>query len=118
MRKLIVLAVAGCMAIPVFAARRLTVAQLAETLSASIAQHRSDEELARQLGQLELAERLTSSTLDRLAARLSLQPRTALALQLLADQSEFLDPPAAERIAAAPPDSADQQRMLDAARAY
>ncbi len=118
MRKLIVLAVAGWMAMPLFAARRLTVAQLAETLSSSIAQHRSDEDLARQVGQLELAERLTSATLDRLAARLALQPRTALALQLLADQSEFLDPPAAERIAAAPPDRADQDRMLAAARAY
>ncbi len=118
MRKLIVLAVAGWMAIPAFAARRLTVAQLAETLSTSIAQHRSDEEMARQVGQLELTERLTASTLNHFAARLPLQPRTALALQLLADQSEFLDPPADERLSAAPPESGDQEKMLAAARAY
>jgi len=117
MRKLIVLAMAGCLAAQAGAARRLTVAQLAETLSTAIAQHRSDEEIARQVGGLELTERLTAATLDRFAAKLPLQPRTALALQLLADQSEFFDPPAEERLSAAPPAEEDQEKMLAAARA-
>ena len=118
MRKLILLAVAGCLAAPAGAAHRLTVAQLAETLSTAIALHRSDEEIARQVGGLELSERLTVATLDRFAARLPLQPRTALALQLLADQSEFFDLPPEEKISAAPPADAEQEKMLAAARAY
>ncbi len=118
MRKLIVLAVVVWMAVPAGAVRRLTVAQLAETLSNAIADHRPDEQIARQVGELELTERLTSATLDRFAARLPLQPRTALALQLLSDQSAFLDPPADENVSAAPPGSADQEKMLADARAY
>jgi len=54
MRKLMVLAVAGWMAMPAFAAHRLTVAQLGETLSADIAQHRTDEDIARQVAGMEL----------------------------------------------------------------
>ena len=118
MRKLIVLAVAGWMALPACAAHRLTVGQLGETLSTAIAQHRTDEEIARQLGTLELSERLSAAALDRFSARLALQPRTALALQLLSDQSAFLDPPADEKLSAAPPGAEDQEKMLAAARAY
>jgi VWFA-related protein len=118
MRKLLVFAVAGWMALPGWAAKRITVAQLAETLSTSIAQRRTDEDVARQVGALELSERLSPGTLEHLAARFPLQPRTALALHLLADQSAFLDPPADEKLSASPPDSADQERMLAAARAY
>ncbi|HEY3626139.1 MAG TPA: VWA domain-containing protein [Terracidiphilus sp.] len=118
MRKLIVLAMAACLAAPADAARRLTVAQLAETLATALAQHHNDQDIARQVGGLELSERLTAATLDRFAAKLPLQPRTALALQLLADQSEFLELPAGEQTSAAPPSLADQENMLAAARAY
>jgi VWFA-related protein len=118
MRKPILLALAALLVVPAGAARRVTVAQLAEALAAATAQHRSDEEIARQVGSLELSERLTPSTLDQFAAKLPLQPRTALALQLLADQSAFLDPPAAELPATAPPDAAAQQQLLASARTY
>ncbi len=118
MRKPILLALAVLLVVPAGAARRVTVAQLAETLAAATAQHRSDEEIARQVGSVELSERLTASTLDQFAARLPLQPRTALALQLLADQSSFLDPPASELPATAPPDEVTQRQMLAAARSY
>jgi VWFA-related protein len=118
MRKPILLALAALVAVPAGAARRVTVGQLAETLASATAQHRSDDEIARQVGTLELSERLTATTLDQFAAKLSLQPRTALALQLLADQSAFLAPPAAELPATAPPDDAMQQQMMAAARSY
>jgi len=39
-------------------------------------------------------------------------------LQLLADQSAFLDPPAGELPATGSPDAATQQRMMDMARGY
>ena len=44
--------------------------------------------------------------------------RAALALQLLADQSVFLDPPAGELPPSPSPDDAAQQRLLEAARSY
>ena len=118
MRRPILLALAALLVVPAGAARRVTVAQLAETLSAAAAQHRSDEEIARQVASLELSERLTPATLDQFAAKIPLQPRTALALQLLSDQSAFIDPPAGEFPATAPPDEATQQQMLTAARSY
>jgi VWFA-related protein len=118
MRKLVLLALVGVLATTAEAARRTSVAQLEETLAAATAEHRPDADIARQISGMELSERLTAATLDRLAARLPLQPRTALALQLLSDQSAFLDPPSTELPATAPPDAAEQRRMLEAARGW
>ena len=97
MRKLLVLALATWLTVPGWAAKRITVAQLGEALSIDLAQHRTDEEIARQIAGTELSERLTAATLDRFSAAMALQPRTALALQLLADQSAFFDLPATRR---------------------
>src|ERR1700676_390834 len=118
MRKLILLAVSGVLVLNAHAGRRVTVAQLKEALSAATAEHRADADIARQMGGLTLSERLTSVTLDRLAALLQLQPRTALSLQMLSDQSAFLDPPPEELPATAAPDQPEQKRMLQAARGY
>jgi VWFA-related protein len=118
MRRPILLALAAFMVVQAGAARRVTVVQLEQALVAATSEHRPDAEVARQVGSMELAEQLTETTLNRLAAKLPLQPRTAIALQLLADQSAFLDPPAEELPATAPPDAATQQQMLDSARAH
>jgi VWFA-related protein len=118
MRKLIVLAALAAFTFPAGAARRITVAQLDQTLATEVSAHRSDADVAQKIGKVELSERLTGATLDRFAAKLPLGPRTALALQLLADQSAFLDPPPAELPATEAPDAATQQRMLEAARLY
>jgi VWFA-related protein len=118
MRRLIPLLLVMATVLPAGAARRVTVAQLEQALAADQVSHRADAEIAHQLGDFELSERLTNSTLNRFAARLPLGPRTALALQLLSDQSAFLDPPASELPATALPDDASQQRMMDAARGY
>ena len=106
----ILIGLMAVLVLPAIAAKRLTVAQLEESLSAENAVHHSDAELARQIGDFELSERLTDSTLNRLAARLKLSPRTALALQLLADQSALLDPPASELPSTGAPDAAAQQQ--------
>lgn len=116
MRRLILLGLAVAMVLPSSAARRVTVARLEQTLAAATAEHRTDAETARQIDNLELTERLTDAVLNRLAAKLLSQPRTSLAVQLLADQSAFLDPPPAELPATGAPDPVAQQRMLDAAR--
>ncbi|HEY2859665.1 MAG TPA: VWA domain-containing protein, partial [Terracidiphilus sp.] len=118
MRRLILVGLVALGAWPAFAAHRSTVSQLEQTLSTDLDKHHSDEEIARQLGDIELSERLTSQTLGRLAAKLALMPRTALALELLADDSAVLEPPRNELPATVPPDLATQQRILGAARAY
>ncbi len=118
MRKLILPVLLAAMVLPAAAARRVTVTQLEQALAADSAAHRADSDAARNIGQLELTERLTDATLGRIAAKLTLGPRTALALQLLADQSAFLDPPAGEMPATGFPDAATQQRLMDAARGY
>ena len=118
MRKLILLALVTVLALPAYAARRVTVEQLEQTLTAAIAAHTADADMVRQIGALELSERLTDAALNRFATRFTLSPHAALALQLLADQSAFLDPPASELPATAAPDAAAQQRMMDMARGF
>lgn len=106
------------MALHAAAARRVTVAQLQELVAADEDGHHADLDIAHHIGELEITEQLTERTLDHLAALHKLGPRTALALQLLSDQSVFLEPPASELPATAPPDAALRQQMLEAARAY
>jgi len=118
MRRLILLAALAATALTAHAARRMTVAQLEQALSADTAAHHPDAEVARHIGEMQLSERLTETTLDRFAKSLALGPRTALALQLVADQSAFLDPPANELPATGFPDAVTQARMMDAARGY
>ena len=118
MRRLILLGLVMALALPALAAHRSTVAQLEEALAASEAANHADAEVAHQVGELELSERLTDSDLNRFAAKFKLGPRTALALQLLADQSAFFDPPPSELPATALPDDETQKRMVAAAQAY
>lgn len=118
MKRLILLAVLAAITLPAGAAKRLTVAQLEQAISAAVAAHKPDAEIARQIGGMELSERVTEATLGRLNAYLAPGSQAALALQLLADRSAFLDPPAGELPATPAPDDATQQRMLAAARSY
>jgi VWFA-related protein len=118
MQRLILLGLFIAMVLPAHAGKHLTVAQLEQTLAADFAGHRSDDQIAHKLDDLELSERLTGTALDGLGASLSPGPKTALALELLADRSAFLDPPASELPATASPDPATQQRMLQTARGY
>ena len=117
-RRLILLALLASLASIAGASKRVTVAQLEQALTAAHTAHKPDAEIARQIGGLELSERLTEATLNRLAAYLDAGSQAALALQLLADQSAFLDPPASELPSTAAPDDAAQQRMIEAARSY
>jgi VWFA-related protein len=94
------------------------VAQLDQALNAAFTAHKPDAEIARQIANVELSERLTEASLERIYARLAPGAQTAQAIALLADRSAFLDPPVAELPSTAAPDGAAQQRMLDAARNY
>jgi hypothetical protein len=118
MRRLIILGIIALAALPACAQHRVTVSQLEQTLSACTSRHKSDTDIAHQVSNLRLSERLTVHTRDRLIASFSLQAHAVLALELLADESALLDPPRSELPATATPDAAAQQTMLAATHAY
>ena len=100
------------------ATKRVSVVQLEQASTTAQSAHKPDADIARQIGEFELSERLTEATFNRLSASLDPGSQAALALRLLADQSVFLDPPASELPSTAAPDGAAQQRMIEAARTY
>lgn len=99
-------------------AARVTVVQLTQTLIAGVGAHKPDAEIARQIADMELSERLTEGMSARPAATLNADPQATLALRLLGDQSVFLDPPASELPPSPSPDEPAQQRLLEGARSY
>ncbi len=92
-----------------FAAKRVTVEQLKQALTA--VQGKPDADVARQLSDLELTERLSPAKLSNWKATLPGE-QARLALVGLADASEFHDPPAVEIPSAPAPDLAAQRNIL------
>ena len=92
-----------------FAAQRVTVEKLEQTLSR--VQGKSDAELARQLSEMQLSERLSTARLEQLKADLPGE-KSRQALLVLADTSAFLDPPASEIPGTATPSLAAQRHMM------
>ena len=116
MRKSIVLTILMAVALPCLAAaRQVTIAQLHEILAAQQTAGKNDGDRAQQLISLELTEQLTQPTLDSITAEFKPGPKTVLSLKLLADSSAFLEPPAGELLAKAPPTVAEQRTMLKSA---
>ena len=115
MRRWVLLLAFAAAALPAPAAERVTVAELQQFLAAQYATHKSDGSIADHLGEMELTEQLTEPTLDRIAADMKPGTKTAQALQLLADQSAFLEPPASEIPAKAAPEMAEQVRLIEGA---
>ena len=97
------------------AIRRVTVDQLEQLLAAAHGQ--PDAEVARQLSNLELTERLSSTKLLSWKASLN-GTKARQALVALADASVFLDPPQSEILADATPDLFEQKLMLSRALDY
>jgi hypothetical protein len=118
MRRLIPIALAAFMAIPAVAAKRETVAQFERGLTIACSAHKSDTDIAGKIGNTELTERLAETDLERLKALLLPGSEAAIALQLLAEKSAFLDLPASALPSLAAPDEVAQQRMIGAARSY
>ena len=96
-------------------AERVTVYELQQILDAANQEH--DGELAKQLTGLELRERLSSSQLSLWKDRLHGKNSRA-ALAALADESAFLDPPAAEVPSDPAPDLDTQRQMLSRTQKY
>ena len=111
-----------------YASDAITVKQLEQKLAtpqASGSDHRGvpvavlqDATLAVQIDGLQLSERLSRATLERILKEHTFGPRTQRELQLLADRSALMDPPASELPDHPAPDGNQQQHMLNAARAY
>jgi len=118
MRRLMLLVLLASLASTAGASKRMTVAQLEQALTTAHAEHKPDADIARQIGGIELSERLTEATLSGLATYVGADSQASRALQLLADQSAFLDPPANELPSTAAPNEAAQERMIQAARNY
>lgn len=118
MSKWLIAGLLAALSLPCYAAKRTTVAQLKERLTAAIAAHKTDAEIARQVGQTELSERISPDTLEKLCQQATRDPRTSLALKLLADVSSFLPLPRNELTGRPAPDQPTQQRQLEAARTY
>jgi VWFA-related protein len=97
------------------AARPVTVEQLEQLLSA--VHDKPDAEVARQLSDLTLTERLSSTRLLACLAGLR-GGKARQALVTLADASTFLNPPSGEISTDAPPDRKAQQRMTTLALEY
>jgi len=91
----------------------VTVKQLAEILTSA---RRPDDKMANEISKLTLTERLTSPTLSNLSRGQG--KRTQFALHVLADESQFLDPPAAELPAKPSPSASDQKAILAQASNY
>jgi hypothetical protein len=118
MRRWILLGLFAATTLPSGAAKRVTVAQLEQALAAATAAHKADAGIARMIAGTELSERLSESALARIDSRLNAGPQAMLAMQLLADESAFLDLPSSELPAAATPDQAAQLWMFEAAAHY
>jgi VWFA-related protein len=116
MRRGSILCLLAVMALPAFAAKRVSVAQLEHTLSTMADAHRTDDETAIQIGTLEPSERVSNATLERLTKLYVRGPQTSVALQLLADRSSFLELPSAEVPSIPPSDKETQQKLLEIAR--
>jgi len=108
---LVVFVALSCLSCPAFAAKRITAEQLQQTLATAQSSHRPDDAVAKQLEDMELAARLSSTALQQLIA-VSPGPKTTAALRTLSDQSAFLPPPAEEIPAKPAPDIATQKAML------
>jgi len=103
------------MALPAIAAKRMTVAELGQTLTTL--RGKADTDAAWQIANVELTERLTAASLTRMQSSVAGE-KSRQALQALADQAEFLALPQAEIPATPAPDFAEQRRMMSLVVAY
>jgi len=112
MRKSTLLLILAAFAIRALAADPVTVEQLQQALAAT--HGRPDKEVAQKLRGLELTERLSEPRLESLKAALP-GDASKQALLALADESAFLDLPAADTLRLAPPDLATQGKTVSRA---
>jgi len=103
---------------PVYAATRVTVAQLRQFFEEPKTRKLSDARIAERLSAAELSVQVTEPELARMLAGVRMGPETAEQVRLLAAASVFADPPPSESLNRPAPDPAAQQQMIRSARQY
>jgi hypothetical protein len=84
LRKRLIFGLLVAIAVPSHAAKRLSVAQLDRLLAADAAAHKQDAEIAKQIENLVLSQRIPQPEFAQLLAHFAPGPQTSLALRLLA----------------------------------
>src|ERR1700690_4451023 len=115
MRRLAILLLLGAMALPSFAAKRANVEQLRQMLSAPTA--KTDGDQAWQIGDVQPTERISAANLAILS-KLAMGEKSRQALIAVADESQFLDPPASELPTRSAPDIARQRQIMGLVASY
>ena len=115
MGRLTVLFLLVAVTIPALASKHVTVSQLEQILTAT--QGKPDAEVAQQISDLELTERLSADRFSQFKAAMP-GKKAAENLQILSDRSAFLAPPASDIPAIPAPDFAEQRRIMSLAVAY
>jgi hypothetical protein len=118
MRKLLApLGIVALMALPVFAATKVTVQQLDALLNEQHQQSKSDGAVAEKLKDLELSEQLNTSTMNSFT-QYDPGPLTRTQIRILAVESALLPPPASDLPSDATPDHAAQAAIMGRAIDY
>jgi hypothetical protein len=104
-------------ATPAWCAKKITVAQLKDTLTSMQQAKKSDAEVAAALKQLELTEQLTRSTMNSMVSYVPGSLSTEQ-IYVLEARSATLAPPPGDLPATAAPEAAAQKALLDKAADY
>jgi hypothetical protein len=104
-------------ATPAWCAKKITVAELKDTLTTLHQQSKSDDEVAAALKQVELSEGLTRSTMNGLVEFVP-GPKSTEQIYVLEARSATLAPPASDIPTTAAPDATAQKATLDKAADY
>lgn len=105
------------MASPAWAAKKMTVQELKETLVSLLQAKKTDAEVSTELKQIELSEQLTLGTMNSLI-HAAPGPRSTEQIFVLEAESAVLTPPASDLPATPAPDAAAQKALLDKAIDY
>jgi len=117
MKRLVCIVASMVLALPAWAAKKISVSDLGNLLTSMQAEKKSDADVANALKQVELSERLTTATMNRLLGETP-GPLTNEQIYVLDARSAFLAPPADEIPTTAAPDAAAQKALLDKAASY
>jgi hypothetical protein len=117
MRFVLMTALMAAVTLPVFAAKTLSVKELAAFIADLQQQSKSDSNIADKLMDVDLSEELTPAAIDNLRG-MNLGPETMEQVHILAVESATLPPPASEVPAQAPPDPAAQKAIIDHTISY
>lgn len=105
------------LAVPAWAAKKMTVGELEDLLHSLQQAKTTDAEIANQLKQVELSEQLPRAAMNALVARVP-GPQSTAQLYAIEAESAMLAPPAADLPAAPAPDAATQRAILALAETY